>query len=262
MNKLSLQMYTLREYTKTWEDFNNTIGRLSEIGFKTLQYDVPAAYDAKEVKRVFDEYGVVNDSVFCPVMDIEDNTKKIISECEVFNTKYVRTSAIVSGLAKSASGYKCFAHYLNEACEELKKHDIKLLYHFHAFEFCRFGDNTGIDIILNETDPEVIQILPDTHWIHKGGMNVVKFLDRYKDRFDYIHLKDLGIAPRGDTWESGTVVFAPVGEGNLDWTEIIEFCKNNNIKSYAIEQDNCYGRDEFDCVISSYNYMKKFGLEN
>ena len=53
MGKISLQMYTMREHTKTLEDLNSTVGRLADIGFKTLQYSIPDKYDAKEVKKIF-----------------------------------------------------------------------------------------------------------------------------------------------------------------------------------------------------------------
>ncbi len=262
MSKISLQMYTMREHTKTFEDLKKTVKRLADIGFETLQYSIPEHFDAKEVKKLFDEYGIKNDSVFCPSMKIEENMKKIISECEMFDTKYVRTDSIITGLTVSASGYKCFAHYLNEVCEEFKKYGLKMLYHFHAFEFKRFGDEMGIDIILKETDPETIQIIPDTHWIHSGGKIIVEFLDKYKDRYDYVHTKDFAIGSRGEKLEARPIEFAPVGEGNLDWNPIIEFCKNKGVKSYAIEQDLCYGRDEFDCVKSSFDFLKKIGVDD
>lgn len=262
MGKISLQMYTMREHTRTWEDLKKTVKRLADIGFDTLQYSVPDCYDAKEVKELFDDNGIRNDSIFCPYLKIEDKMKDIISQCELFDTKYVRVDSITSGLATEAAGYKCFSHYLNEACKEFKNHGLKLLYHFHAFEFKRFGDEMGIDILLKETDPEYIQLIPDTHWIHSGGKSVTEFLEKHKDRYDYIHAKDFGIGGRGTHLEARPIEFAPVGEGNLDWKPIIELCKKNGVKSFAIEQDDCYGRDAFDCVTSSYNFLKKMGAED
>ena len=261
MGKISLQMYTMREHTKTLEDLKATVKRLAGIGFDTVQYSVPDSFDAKEVKKILDGNGIANDSVFCPHLKIEDRMKDIISQCEMFETKYVRTDPITAGLTVAASGYKCFAHYLNEVCEEFKKHGIKLLYHFHAFEFKRFGDETGIDIFLKETDPEYIQIIPDTHWIHSGGKIITDFLEKYSDRYDYMHAKDFGIGERGPQLEARPIEFAPVGEGNLDWKPIIALCRKNGVKSFAIEQDDCYGRDEFECVKSSYDFLKKMGAD-
>ena len=78
----------------------------------------------------------------------------------------------------------------------------------------------------------------------------------------FVFALEMCIRDRGATWEARPIEFAPVGEGNLDWKPIIEFCKNKGVKSYAIEQDCCYGRDEFDCVKSSFDYLKKMGVDD
>lgn len=262
MSKISLQMYTLREYTKTIEDLDKTLSKLKEIGFSMLQYSIPEHFDAKEVKSLFDKYEIKNDSVFCKCLELEEKSKNILTQCEMFDTDYVRIESIPSSLATTPAGYKMFAHYLNEVTTELKKHGKKLLYHFHAFEFIRFGDTTGIEILLDESDSEVIQIIPDTHWIHSGGKSIMDFLIKYKDRYDYIHTKDFAIGKIGATWEARPIEFAPVGEGNLDWDPVIRFCKNKGVKSFAIEQDLCYGRDEFECVKSSFDFLKKIGVDD
>ena len=262
MGKISLQMYTMRAHTQTLSDLEKTIEKLAEIGFKMLQYSIPEAYDAKAVYDIFEKNGITNDSVFTPFLKIEENTKTILEQCELFQTDYVRIDSMPKDLSDSPAGYKMYAHCLNEAAAELKKHGKKLLYHFHAFEFIRFGNETANDNFLKESDPEVIQIIPDTHWIHSGGKSVTEFLTKYKDRYDYIHAKDFGISKREGIFESRPICFAPVGEGNLDWKPIIDLAKSNGVKSYAIEQDDCYGRDPFDCVKSSYNFLRQIGAED
>ena len=261
-SKISLQMYTMREHTKTIEDLACTIEKLANIGFKTLQYSIPSHYDMREVKKIFDANGMSNDSVFCPSMRLEEDLNKTIAQCELFSTNYVRLDSLPTSLTETPAGYKMYAHYLNEVGAEYKKHGLKLLYHFHAFEFKRFGNTTGIEIILSESDPEVVQIIPDTHWIQSGGKTITEFLEQYKDRYDYMHAKDYDMGPRNGALEARGVQFAPVGEGNINWEPVIYLCKKNNVKSYAIEQDSCYGRDAFDCVKSSFDYLKSMGVDD
>ena len=261
MNKISLQMYTLRNHTKTIADLDKTLARLHEIGFEMLQYTVPAQFDPAEVKNLFDRYGITNDSVYSPALRLQEDSVGILAQCELFGTDHVRINSIPKGLTSTPAGYRMFAHYLNEATEDLARHGIRVLYHFHAFEFIRFGDTTGIEILLSESDPDRVQIIPDTHWIHSGGKNVVDFLTKYKDRFDYVHLKDFAIGEREETVEARPIRFAPVGEGNLDWAPILDLCRNLGVKSYAIEQDDCYGRAPFDCVASSFRYLSRMGVD-
>lgn len=261
MGKISLQMYTMREHTKTEADLGRTLEKLADIGFTTLQYSVPGQFDVNEVRRMFEANGLHNDSVFCPCLSLAERAPDVLRQCELFGTDHVRMDSIPSGLSSTPAGYRMFAHYLNECAAPYRAAGVKLLYHFHAFEFIRFGDTTGIEILLAESDPSVIQIIPDTHWIQSGGRNPVEFLSRYRDRYDYVHTKDFGIGYQGATWEARPIKFAPVGEGNLDWRPILDLCRENGVKSYAIEQDDCYGRDAFDCVRSSFLFLRKMGVE-
>ena len=126
MSKISLQMYTMREHTQTLDDLKKTLERLREIGFTTLQYSIPDSFDAAEVKKAFDSLGIVNDSVFCQGLKLEEKTSEIINMCEMFNTDYIRIDAMPRGLTSTPSGYKMYAHYLNESAAGLKKAGKKL----------------------------------------------------------------------------------------------------------------------------------------
>lgn len=259
MSRISLQMYTMREHTSTIEGLEKTIEKLSEIGFEMVQYSIPKDYSRETVYKIFNKYNMKNDSVYGEnLVDVDMND--VLSQCEHFGTDYVRVATMPPSLTTSLDGFKEYAKFLNDNSKELKAHGKKVLYHFHAFEFRRFGDVSGIETILAETDPEVIQIIPDTHWIQSGGKNPANFLAQYTDRYDLVHFKDFGITERMELLEGRPIVYAPVGEGNLEWDPIIKVCKENNVLSYAIEQDFLYGRDAFSQVKSSFDFMSSKGI--
>jgi sugar phosphate isomerase/epimerase len=189
-----------------------------------------------------------------------EGMKDVLEQCEHFKTKYLRIDGIPKELATTPQGYKQFAKELNEKAKEAKSHGLKAMYHFHTFEFIKLGDKKGIDILMEETDPEVIQILPDTHWIHCAGMNVADFLLQYKDRYDFVHFKDIAIVARDESMNPRPIVYAPVGHGNLNWEPIIKVCKENKVLNYAIEQDDLYGKDPFSEVKLSFEYMESKGI--
>lgn len=126
MNKISLQMFTLREFTSTIDDLEKTVEKLRKIGFEMIQYSVPRTMNVKEVKRIFENNRIKNDSVFCRALDLEEHTSEMLEQCEIFETNRIRIDSIPRGLTSSASGYKMFAHYLNEAGAELKRHGKRL----------------------------------------------------------------------------------------------------------------------------------------
>ena len=73
-------------------------------------------------------------------------------------------------------------------------------------------------------------------------------------RMRYIHFKDMAMDGR-------TQVFAPVGEGNLNWEKIITACEETKVEWCAIEQDTCR-MNEFDALKQSYdNLTVTYGME-
>ena len=55
-------------------------------------------------------------------------------------------------------------------------------------------------------------------------------------------------------------MYAPVGSGLLDFGAIISTCEKLGVEYALVEQDDCYGRDPFDCLKESYDYLKSVGL--
>ena len=102
-------------------------------------------------------------------------------------------------------------------------------------------------------------------------------LQEYSGLVDLVHLKDYRIGPLGDdafaaleagdvqgfmTAFTGVVQFAEVGEGNLDFTAIIDQSLASGAKYLLIEQDDQYGRDPFDCLVTSRDNLIALGYEH
>ena len=151
----------------------------------------------------------------------------------------------------------------------LKSEGINLYYHNHHFEFERFNGKTGFEILVEETDPELVGFEPDVHWIQRAGEDPIKWIKRLKGREDLVHLKDYRIylpdvnelSPDLFHHEA-CIQFAEIGEGNLDMKSIIETSIECGAKYLPVEQDSCYGKDPFDCLKVSVNNIKKMGFED
>jgi sugar phosphate isomerase/epimerase len=126
-------------------------------------------------------------------------------------------------------------------------------YHNHSFELVCFGERTGLDIIYQESDPCYLQAEIDTYWIQHGGGDPAAWVKRMKGRMPVVHLKDMVIA-------AGEQTMAKVGEGNLNWSAILQACREAEVEWYAIEQDVCQ-RDPFESLRISYENLKTMGVE-
>ena len=53
--------------------------------------------------------------------------------------------------------------------------------------------------------------------------------------------------------------FAEVGQGNIDWPEVIAACQDVGVQYYIVEQDLCPG-DPLDSLKISFDKMLELGL--
>ena len=51
-----------------------------------------------------------------------------------------------------------------------------------------------------------------------------------------------------------------VGKGNLDWDDILAACEEAGVEYALVEQDTCE-TDPFDCLKTSYEFLKQKGFE-
>ena len=54
--KLGVQMYTVREYAKTLEDFEETLKKIADLGYKSVQVSGPCAYEGDWLAEKLKEY--------------------------------------------------------------------------------------------------------------------------------------------------------------------------------------------------------------
>ncbi len=126
-------------------------------------------------------------------------------------------------------------------------------YHNHSFEFEKFGDKIGLQIIYDESDPRYLTAEIDTYWVQHGGGDPATWIRKLENRIPQVHLKDMTIRGREQ-------IMAEIGEGNLNWPVILDACKSAGVVWYIIEQDKCQ-RDPFESLAISLKNLHNMGLK-
>jgi sugar phosphate isomerase/epimerase len=119
-------------------------------------------------------------------------------------------------------------------------------YHNHDFEFDKWGGVTAFDRLIEECP--YMRFVLDVFWVQAGGGNPVKYIEKLNGRITIIHYKDYRIVNR-------TRQYAEIGQGNLDWDEIIPLSKAQNIPYAVIEQDGDFLVDPFDSLALSRKFI-------
>lgn len=255
-----IQMYTLRDYMKTKEDLEMTLQRVADMGYENVQITPPSFVEIGEFAQMLQKYGLKADSAICDVYMIPEKIDEIAETAKLLGTDVCRTNSIRNEDRYSKEGYEAFASHLNLCGKLLHEKGLKFMYHFHSFEFISFGDVRGIDILLQQTDPEYVMFQPDVFWLTASGTEPSESLKMFQGRAQYMHLKDYVIV-KNDTavLEETKRASAPVGTGNLNWPGIFNTAKEMGITNFVVEDDMGV-LDPFESAAQSIENMKKFGF--
>lgn len=131
--------------------------------------------------------------------------------------------------------YKFLADRFNRAAAMAAEVGLQFFYHNHDFEFSnKQPDGTPLyDILLNETDANLVKFELDLYWIVVGGESPVDYLGRDPARYPLYHVKDKTWKDRPDEndWED-------VGPGSIDFPDIFAAGQGRRVdKHFIIEHD-------------------------
>lgn len=259
--RIAAQMFTVREFTKTRADFEETLGKLSAMGFQAVQMsaigcmngDDPEV-DAAAARAMLDHHGLSCIATHRPLPALLEDLDAEIEFHKTLGCPFVAIGGYHGGDSRSAAGAREFLARIAPVLDKLGENDLLFGYHNHAHEYCRSapGEPSFFEVLVAE-GPSALHLEMDLYWVEHAGFNCVRWLERVPGRASVIHIKDKGMVP-----DQREPVMTPIGEGNLDWAHILPACDNAKVDWIAIEQDRCL-RDPFDCLRSSLEFLQKMG---
>ncbi|MCD7711403.1 MAG: sugar phosphate isomerase/epimerase [Firmicutes bacterium] len=246
---LGAQLYTVREKTRTAEDFMSTVKNLSDMGYRYMQVSgVGADVTPDVIREAVDTYGIKCVLTHSPLGRIINETDEIIAEHKSFGCDAIGIGGIANMYPHTADGYAKFALDIAPAVEKIKDAGMKFLYHNHRFEFEHYEDGTGLDILMSMTDPEGVYFTFDVYWSHVAGIDPADFIRRHGERIFCTHLKDM-------TVRDDKLYMTECLTGNLNFDAIVSASLDAGVKYHMIEQDDVY-IDLFDSMRISHDNLK------
>ena len=126
---------------------------------------------------------------------------------------------------------------LNSAGNILKKSEIQLLYHNHNCEFRKVEQGkTAFDLLIEETDPNVIGFELDSYWAAEAGVSAIALMKRLGNRMRLYHINDRGSRIEG---ASMTPILKSdsmeLGYGNMNLKELVAQALSVNVDAIILE---------------------------
>lgn len=172
---------------------------------------------------------------------------KAVDDAAEMNIKYMVCAWLYKEERVSIDLYKALAEMLNKAGERCSKAKIQFGYHSHNFEFPPIDGIVPYDLILQNTDKELVKMEADLFWITKAGVDPVAYFTKYPGRFPLWHVKDM---------ERGSEQFAEVGHGVIDFDRIFAAREVAGLEHWFVEQDQT-SREPYVSLTMSRDFIQK-----
>jgi sugar phosphate isomerase/epimerase len=261
---IGLQLYTVRDQMA--KDPKGTLAKVAEIGFNSLE---GATYTGTETfygmdPRTFAGVLKSNNQVMrsCHYRLGEDGSgladpnkgtvlhdwDKAVADAHALGIQYMVCAWLSPKERLGLDHYKKMAEEFNVAGEKCKKAGIQFCYHNHDFEFDKQDNKYPYDVLLDNTDHNLVKMEMDLYWVTKAGQDPIKLFNQHPGRFPLWHLKDMDSTPAH--------AFTEVGNGTIDFKKIFASKEKAGMKYFFVEQDKCPG-SPFDSITKSITYIKK-----
>lgn len=252
--KIGAQFYTLRDHCKTLDDFAESLKKVADIGYTTVQVSGTCAYDPQWLAEQLKATGLTCGITHYNFDRIMHDTEKVIDEHKTFGCRYIGIGGFFGGVG----GLDQFVDTAKPAAQKIHAEGCQFMYHNHNWEYeSKVADGRCVMEFLSDAfTPDEMCFTLDTYWVKYGGYEPLSEINRLKGRLPVVHFKDMKVLP------DGTKQMQWIGNGNTMNFEKIAAAFIDAGTQYAyVEQDNCNGEDPFDCLKKSYEYLKSIGLD-
>jgi len=245
---IALQMYTLRDAVQA--DIVGTLRAVAELGYGAVELHTLGGLSAAALRTELDTLGLQVCGMHIGLDRLERQLDAELADMHTLGGQYVVCPSLPPDRRGSAEGYRTLARTLTQIGRACREQGFRFCYHNHDFEFQRFGDTTGFDILFSTADPTLVQSELDVYWAAFAGHDPAALLRRMKGRVPLVHLKDMTAGP--------SPTFAEVGHGVLDFPAILAAADEAGAEWPIVEQDVC-AHPPLESVGMSLAYLRSLG---
>lgn len=265
--QIGLELYTVRDMMA--KDYQGTLEKVAQIGYKEVE---PAGgynnMSPKAFRALLDRLGLRAPSTHSGI--IEGADAAVEKQLEGFKTMGIQYASLdaarpqqrsrvrrpftpaeraqmIARMSRSRTidDVKREAALYNRYGKLAQKFGIKILRHNHTMEFqpCQGSEQTPYDILLADTDPELVVMQMDIGWATVAGQNPIKLFHKHPGRFVLWHVKDVAclkcLPPVTNEFARLRAArLVPVGEGDINYENIFKYADLAGMKHFVVEQDS------------------------
>lgn len=256
---VGLQLYSLRDQFA--KDVPRTLNTVKSLGIQYVELAGTYGLTPEQFKGQLDSHGLKPVSGHFPFDRLRTDIDGVVRDAKALGLEYVGGAWIPHDDKVPFDEKTCRAAIavFNKAGAVLAKNGFKFFYHVHGYEFQPTKQGTLFDVIMAETDPKVVNFQMDVFWIVHSGQDPVKLLEKYRGRWQSMHVKGMkDSTPTGLlTGHSEVTNNVPVGMGKIDYPPILRASQKAGVRWYFIEDESPAAEKQ---IPQSLRYLSTVGL--
>ncbi|RYE12884.1 MAG: sugar phosphate isomerase/epimerase [Sphingobacteriaceae bacterium] len=208
----------------------------------------------KEFKKVSSDFGL--DLISSHYDDSKMPFEKLAEQAAQIGMKYLICPW--KGPQKSIDDFKKIADDFNHRGEICKKHGLRFAYHPHDYPYKTIDGQLPIDVLLNNTDKDLVDFEMDFYYTVTEGKDPEAYLKNYKNRFRLCHMRNVlkKRLPAGSKDESAS----DLAQGVINYPHLLQVALNNGIKYFFVEQSRYDHETPLQSAAINAKFMKNLRL--
>ena len=265
---LGLQLYSLRELLP--KDFDGTLKAIAAAGYTEVEAAGYYAMSAPEFKQSMDGAGLRCVSGHYPLDMLQPRLETILEYAKEVGLQYVVCSSPSLkdpsrvNLSTKNPGYheawvqaftlddwKWNAEQYNQIGKRVKAEGMKFGYHNHTTEFRKLKNIVPYDVLIQQTDPELVTFEMDCGWVVVAGYSPAEYLTKYPTRISMLHVKDFDLKKGTEHLQS-----TELGRGTLDYRPIFEAAKKGGHLTHCFVEQEEFDMPPLEAIKVDAEYMR------
>ena len=251
--KLGAQVYSVRDYIQTPEDYRNTLKQLKMLGYDTVQHAGADITDPYLLRDLTQEADIRQVTPCLTSESILEDVDKAIQCVRILGCDSIMLPCLHCDTLATLDSFLAAWEPFEQPLRKMQEAGIHLCYHNHTFDIApMFGRSDSFLDYLLENKPDW-QFILDVAWAQYAKVDTLAWMEKLGSRINCLHFKDYTASINA----INTPVFCSCGNGLVTLDLYAQKAKDLGVEHIIIEQDNAqYYPEPFQQMEQSAIYLR------
>lgn len=246
IERIGLQLYTVRELMQ--EDLEGTLEAVAAAGYREVELAGTFGRGPAEIRRMTESLGLDPVAAHVSLEALRRDAAAVADEALEGGQRFVVLASLPRGERSGLEAYRRLAEEMNGFGRACREAGLRFAYHNHDYELEVVAGVRPYDLLLDGTEPELVDFEIDVYWATRGGLDPLTAFARWPGRFRLCHLKDM--TADGD--------MADVGAGVIDFAAILGRAEQAGMRHFFVEHDR--PGDPLASIRASHRYLSSLDV--